>query len=45
MNGLIVFFYVDDIAICFRKDHREKAEQLVADLQAAFEFKVISELE
>ena len=44
-DSLIIFFYVDDIVIAFRKDDRPKAEKLVKDLQAIIELKVIGEVQ
>ena len=44
-DSLIIFFYVDDIVIAFRKEDRPKAEELLKNLQAIIELKVIGEVQ
>ncbi len=34
-NGIIRFFYVDDIVFAFKKDHRDEIERTVALLSKA----------
>ena len=35
-NGIIIFFYVDDIALAFRKRQEQEALELIRGLQARY---------
>ncbi|OLN95703.1 Retrovirus-related Pol polyprotein from transposon TNT 1-94-like protein 1 [Colletotrichum chlorophyti] len=43
-NGIIVFIFVDDIAIVYRKRHTHTARDIVNGLKAAYEMKELGEL-
>ncbi len=34
-NGIIYFFYIDDIVFAFKNDHRDEIERTVASLSKA----------
>jgi transposase InsO family protein len=43
-GGIIVFFYVDDIVFCFKKEDRESVNEIRRELETKFELKHIGEL-
>ena len=43
-QGIIVFFYVDDIVVLFKKERQEDANDLIKKIGKAYEMRFISEL-
>ncbi len=43
-NGIIYFFYMDDIVFAFKKDHRNEIERTVASLSKALTMEKKEEL-
>ena len=43
-EGVVVFFYVDDIVFCYRKKDKEKTQGLIQKLQQEYKMKTLGEL-
>jgi transposase InsO family protein len=43
-GGVIVFFYVDDIVFCYRKNEKETAQNAIQEIQKEYQINVLGEL-
>ena len=43
-GGVVVFFYVDDIVFCHRKEDKEKAQEMIQELKKEYQMSILGEL-
>lgn len=43
-GGVVVFFYVDDIVFCHRKEDKEKAQEVIQELKREYQMSILGEL-
>src|SRR5437762_10928524 len=43
-EGVVVFFYVDDIVFCYRKKDEERTRDLIRELQKEYQMNILGEL-
>ena len=43
-GGVIAFFFVDDIVICYRKQDEAKAKATISGLQAKYTMNILGDL-
>ena len=43
-NGIVVFFYVDNIVFCYRKTNKKKTQKAIKELSKKYQISTFSEL-
>ena len=43
-NGIVIFFYVNDIVFCYRKINKKKAQEVIKELSKEYQINTLGEL-